>query len=112
MRQRFSGLEIKERLCDGRCTLVLGGELDMASAAMLHAAVARVCNPGTTGGRITLDLRKLVFIDSTGLAEIILTNRLCDRDGLDFALIRGPQAVHRLFEITGLVDALPFDEDD
>ena|ERR1700720_2059596 len=107
MSKRFSGLEIEESTDEDRHTLRLSGELDMASVPLLHAAIARICGAGGVG-RITLDLSGLIFIDSTGLAEIILTSRLCDRDGLDLTLIRGPRAVQRLFELTGLIDVLPF----
>jgi anti-anti-sigma factor len=107
MTQRFSGLEIEETSNDGLHTLKLGGELDIASAPMLHAAVSRICKAGGGVG-LTLDLSGLIFIDSTGLAEIILTSQLCDRDGFELNLVPGPRAVQRLFELTGLRDALPF----
>lgn len=107
MSKRFSGLEIEQSTDEDRHTLTLGGELDIASVPILHAAVARICEAGTSGG-ITLDLSGLIFIDSTGLAEIILTSQLCDRDGFELILIPGPRAVQRIFELTGLVDALPF----
>lgn len=112
MTKRFSGLEIEEELIRGRHTLILCGELDIASAPMLHAAIARIRKSGRAGrGGIRLDLRRLIFIDSTGLAEIILTGQLCDRDGQEFTLIGGPRAVQRLFELTGLIDALPFERE-
>ncbi|MCW3019554.1 MAG: hypothetical protein JWN10_1862 [Solirubrobacterales bacterium] len=107
MSKRFSGLEIEESNGGGRHTLTLGGELDIASVPILHAAIARICEARTVG-RVTLDLSGLIFIDSTGLAEIILTSQLCDRDGFELMLIPGPRAVQRLFELTGLIDALPF----
>jgi anti-anti-sigma factor len=106
--KRFSGLEIDELIDGQRHTLVLAGELDIASAVTLHGAIARARASGAAISAITLDLSGLIFIDSTGLAEIILTGQLCDRDGHDFALIPGPRAVQRLFELTGLIDALPF----
>jgi anti-sigma B factor antagonist len=110
MTRRFSGLEIDERVSERRCTLILGGELDIASAPVLHAAVSRICEYATAGAQITLDLSGLIFIDSTGLAEIILTSQLCDRDGFGLTVVPGPRAVQRLFELTGLMDALPFAE--
>ncbi len=51
-----------------------------------------------------------MFIDSTGLAAIILANKICERDGHDFWLVPGPRAIQRLFEITGLIEVLPFRE--
>jgi anti-anti-sigma factor len=110
MTKRFSGLEIDELVDGQRYTLVLGGELDIASAVTLHGTVERVRATGAATSAVTLDLSGLIFIDSTGLAEIILTGQLCDRDGYEFALIPGPRAVQRLFEVTGLIDALPFIE--
>jgi len=107
MSKRFSGLEIEESTDEHRHTLALGGELDIASVPILHAAIARICKAGSVGG-ITLDLSGLIFIDSTGLAEIILTSQLCDRDSFELTLVPGPRAVQRLFELTGLIDALPF----
>lgn len=108
--KRFSGLEIDELVDGQRYKLVLAGELDIASAGTLHGAVARARAAGAAISALTLDLSGLIFIDSTGLAEIILTGQLCDRDGYEFALVPGPRAVQRLFELTGLVDALPFVE--
>jgi anti-anti-sigma factor len=110
MTKRFSGLEIDEVVDGKRCTLALAGELDIASAVTLHGAVVRARAAGAAISALTLDLSGLIFIDSTGLAEIILTGQLCDRDGYEFALVPGPRAVQRLFELTGLVDALPFVE--
>jgi anti-anti-sigma factor len=108
--KRFSGLEVDELVDGQRYTLVLAGELDIASAVTLHGAVARARATGAAISALTLDLSGLIFIDSTGLAEIILTGQLCDRDGYEFALVPGPRAVQRLFELTGLIDALPFIE--
>jgi anti-sigma B factor antagonist len=107
MSKRLSGLEIEQSTSGERHTLALGGELDIDSVPVLHAAVARICDAGSARG-LTLDLRGLTFIDSTGLAEIILTSRLCDRDAIELTLTPGSRAVQRLFELTGLSDALPF----
>jgi anti-sigma B factor antagonist len=107
MSKRFSGLELDESTDGDRHTLTLGGELDIGSVPVLHAAIARMCKAGSAR-RITLDLSGLMFIDSTGLAEIILTSRLCERDGFELTLTPGSRAVQRPFELTGLIDVLPF----
>jgi anti-sigma B factor antagonist len=107
MSKRFSGLEIEESTEGDRHTLTLAGELDIGSVPILHAAVARICETGSARA-LTLDLSGLLFIDSTGLAEIILTSRLCERDAVELRLTPGSSGVQRLFELTGLIDALPF----
>ncbi len=101
-------LEVQDIFCDGRHTLVLSGELDLVSANYLESMIRHLCANGTRG--IVLDLRKLTFIDSTGLHEIIAASRLCEANGYEFMLIPGPQAVQHVFEVAGLADMLPFEE--
>ena len=105
-----TGLDIEAVDRSGHTTLYLRGELDIASVPSLEAAVARV--PAESTSALTLDLSRLLFIDSTGLAAIVLTGKICERSSYEFALIPGPSAVQRLFELTGLIDVLPFLEAD
>lgn len=101
-----TGLDIEEVESDGHVTLHLRGELDIASVPSLEAAVARLSIPNMGG--LTLDLSGLLFIDSTGLAAIVLAGKLCEKNAHGFSLIPGSNAVQRLFELTGLIDVLPF----
>ncbi len=91
-------------------TLILTGELDRGSANALEAAIDRLCEEGVTG--IRLDLRRLAYIDWTGVAVIAFRCGLCQRRGYDFTLIPGPRSIHRVFERAGVVDRLPFEEED
>ena len=103
------GLGVEDFVDGGDHRLLLSGELEIASVPTLEGAVKRLCTAeGTTA--ITLDLSELMFIDSTGLAAIIFAGRLCEKHGYGFSLVQGPRAVQRLFELTGLIDVLPFRE--
>jgi len=86
--------------------LVLTGELDLASCAALNAAVAEVWTEATTA--MVLDLRRLTFIDSSGIHAVLLAKHLCAEHECDFLLVPGQAQVQRVFEITGLLDHLPF----
>ncbi len=90
----------------GAHVLLLSGELDIAEVPRLEAALDRVLEEGTTA--ITIDLRQLEFIDSSGLAAIVHIGGVCSKRGHDFELIAGRPEVQRLFEITGLSSVLPF----
>jgi anti-anti-sigma factor len=57
-----------------------------------------------------LDLVHVTFIDSMGLRAILLCHAQCERHGCAFALARAQPQAQRLFEITGLLDRLPFAE--
>jgi anti-anti-sigma factor len=91
-------------------TLILTGELDRGSAHALEAEIERLCEERVTG--IRLDLRKLTYIDSIGVAVIAFRCGLCQRRGYDFALIPGSRSIQGVFEQAGLSELLPFEEDE
>lgn len=99
---------IQENAEGDRCTLVLRGELDLASAPALEAATARLCAGGAS--EIVMDLGGLSFIDSTGLRTILGSMSLCEEHLCNFWLIPGRRAIQRLFELAGLLERLPFRE--
>lgn len=103
---RQGSLDIDERVGELSATLALGGELDISSAERLQQAVARLC-VGQGPRELIVDLRRLTFVDSSGLAAMVYANRLCERHGCRLSVIRGSQAVHDVFELTGLDELLP-----
>ncbi len=84
------------------------GELDAAAVPVLEAEMLDAI--GSTRA-ILLDLGGLTFIDSCGLWLITLTLSSCRRNGVGFALTRGPKSIRSIFEVTGLSDVLPFLDD-
>jgi anti-sigma B factor antagonist len=94
------------RGAEGVLTLRPAGELDIATAARLERALADDRRPGD---RVVLDLADLEFIDSTGLRAIVRGAEAARRDGWELKLRPGPPAVQRVFEIAGVLGALPFD---
>jgi anti-sigma B factor antagonist len=102
--------EVQDVVSDGRHRLVLTGELDLAPAAELEAVLLRLCADGTK--EIALDLSKLSFMGSTGLRVVLLAKELCEQHGYEFLLIAGPRNIQRMFELTGLLDVLPFQAED
>jgi anti-anti-sigma factor len=104
---RRLGLEVVGPDRDGRCTVLLSGELDIATAPRVQRAIARTFALGRTRA-LTVDMSRLEFIDSSGLAAIVHAGSLCESSGCELAVIRGPDAVHRVFELSGLASELPF----
>jgi anti-anti-sigma factor len=99
---------IQEHAQDDRYTLILAGELDLASAPVLEAATLRLCANGAN--EIVFDLGRLSFIDSTGLRTILSSMSVCEEHLCDFWLLPGQRAIQRLFELAGLLQRLPFRE--
>jgi anti-anti-sigma factor len=102
-------LRMQDAICGGRHILVLTGEMDMASCPALGAALAHICTGETNA--VVLDLRKVTFLDSTGVKTIFDARNLSAQHGCEFSLIRGQASVQRVFEVCGLLDDLPFRDD-
>jgi anti-sigma B factor antagonist len=101
--------EVRDVERGGLHTLVLSGELDIAPAADLEAMVLKLCADRVRG--IVIDLSRLTFMGSTGLRLILSTREMCAQSGCEFFVVPGPPSVQRLFELTGLLDSVPFRTD-
>jgi anti-anti-sigma factor len=88
-------------------TLSPAGELDISSAPRLERAIL---DGRRAGDVVILDLSRLEFIDSTGLRVIVHAVETARRDRWDLRLRHGPPAVRRVFEISGVLAALPFED--
>ena len=82
--------------------IVLAGELDLVGAPRLEETLRTFLYTGF--GRVVIDLRRLSFIDSTGLHLMLRYAEAARRAELRLS-IPGPPAVQRIFELTG-TDAL------
>lgn len=91
---------------DGSTRLALRGEFDIAYAPQLEREIRRFAEAG--GNRLVIDLRGLSFIDSTGLRIVLEARQRAANSGFDLEIVRGPEQVQRVFELTGLEDHLPF----
>ncbi|MCW3067939.1 MAG: anti-anti-sigma factor [Solirubrobacterales bacterium] len=99
--------EIGEAAYGDHITLALSGELDIVSAAELESRLGRLSADGIRG--LTLDLSGLTFMDSTGLRAVLRAKELADSEGYELSLVPGPPNIQRVFELTALVDVLPFE---
>jgi len=83
------------------------GELDIGTAPKLERALLEDREPGD---RIVLDLADLEFIDSTGLRVIVQAAAAAQQGRWELRLRHGRPAVRRVFEISGVLGALPFED--
>ena len=94
--------EIHEQ--DGVVRLVLAGELDLSSATQVDELLKDL--EADRPAVIVLDLRDLTFMDSTGLRVMVSADARARDHSRRLAIVQGPEAVHRVFRITGLDDHL------
>jgi anti-anti-sigma factor len=93
-----------------RHRLILTGKLDYRSAAELEEEIECLCQEGVTN--LTLDLRQLEAIDSTGATVIAVRGAACKRQGHDFAVISGSRVIHRALVEAGATDLLTLDRNE
>ena len=91
---------------EGVRRIVLVGEFDLAAMPTAETSLAEATANGY--GALEIDLRALTFLDSSGVRSLMITVDRCRERGMPLTIIPGPRGVQRVFEITGLVDALPF----
>jgi anti-anti-sigma factor len=82
------------------------GELDLSTVDQLRARIDEAMAAGAA--HVILDLRKTTFCDSAALHLVVEADMNAARNGTRFAIIAGPPAVQRIFEVTGLCRHLPF----
>jgi anti-sigma B factor antagonist len=84
-----------------RVEIEIHGELDLATAPQLRAEFERVA--ALEGLELVVaDLRKLAFLDSTGLETLLRLESVLRDRGATLAIVRGPRAVERLFSVMQL----------
>lgn len=109
-RVRLPWFDVQD-LADGRHhRLVLSGELDMVSSADLEAAISLLCKEGAHA--LVLDLSRLTFMDIMGLRMVLFAKELCEWHRCEFGLVPGPASVQRIFELTNLLEEMPFESED
>jgi anti-sigma B factor antagonist len=102
-------LDVKTEDRDGLVRMALVGELDLSSVAKVQEELRRVeaASPAT----LVVDLSKLTFLDSTGLRCIVTADERARDEGRRVVIVRGPDAVQRVFAITRLEERLEMVDD-
>jgi anti-anti-sigma factor len=90
--------------------VALTGELDMSSALVFDEELRRV-EAEDLPRTVVLDLRRLKFLDSTGLRLILSAHARARRCGRKLRIVQGSAAVRRIFRLTGMDDRLDIVED-
>lgn len=96
---------------DGRClTLRLVGELDHAAAQTVMPGIEDAVEEYLPR-RCVLDLMGVSFMDSSGIAVILKTDRLLRQTGGVLALSGVPGQVRRVLDVAGLTKIVPVLDD-
>ncbi|MBV9469467.1 MAG: STAS domain-containing protein [Abitibacteriaceae bacterium] len=101
-------LQLHTLSSNGTTIIAVAGEVELHSAAQLRAELLQACDKERPC--IVIDLSGVNFMDSSGIGVIVGALKRARERGGTLSLV-GPQPrVRRIFEITGLLSALPFFE--
>ncbi|MGH3928971.1 MAG: STAS domain-containing protein [Pseudonocardiaceae bacterium] len=93
---------------NGTCTLRVRGEIDLATSPLLRSCAMEQLRQGPR--LLVLDLRRVDFLGSSGLAVLIELRTEAQRRGIGLRLVVTSRAVLRPLVATGLITL--FDVDD
>jgi anti-anti-sigma factor len=102
-------LELETAQDGARVRLVLRGELDISSSQLLEDALDKL--EAAEPSVLVLDLRDLEFMDSTGLRTLVSADQRAREGGRRVVIVRGPEAVDRIFNVTRLDERLELIDD-
>ena len=99
-------LRVLERTTrDGSVVITLQGEIDMATVDGLEARLAEICDREPA---VTVDLRRVGFLDCLGLRLLVGRHDASEARGERIDFVPGPSAVQRVFELTRTLERLHF----
>ena len=99
-----SDFSVVQRNQAGAVVVAVSGELDLRTSPELEEQLTRAFDAGAE--LVILDLRRIEFMDSTGLRVVLSAHQRARETGRRFALVRGADQVERVLTLTGVRDLL------
>ena len=90
---------------DGRATVRVRGELDIATADQAYAYLREVVD--SQDGPVTMNLAELTFCDAAGLGVLARVAGYARRSGRSLKLTAARPSLLRIMRITGMDQAFP-----
>jgi anti-anti-sigma factor len=105
--RRSAELSLTVRSALTGALVIAAGEVDMATADDLGAAISSVLNgPGST---VTVDLAGVTFLDSQGIFVLMRAYQTAAEQGRTLTVTNCRRSVRRVLEITGVLKMLTAD---
>jgi stage II sporulation protein AA (anti-sigma F factor antagonist) len=99
-----NGFSVHPEHADGVFRLRVSGELDLATRDTLIDELKRA--EASEANRILLDLNALTFIDSSGLAVLVMAHQRAEMNGTQLRVLSAGGQVRDLLELTGVMEVL------
>ena len=80
--------------------ITLAGELDLASAPVLHELLLEAASGGAD--TITMDIKRLTYIDSAGLGVLVSAHKRLESNGGSLVISAPTAQIMRVLAVSGL----------
>ena len=107
LQEPYPPFEVTAQRDDGVATVVVTGELDLATAPSMSAAVAAHGDARL----LVLDLNAVTFIDSTGVRVLIEADQACAGSGSRLVVLAGDGPARRVLDLCEHDGRLALDTD-
>jgi anti-sigma B factor antagonist len=98
-------LQLRVYEADGATVVEVAGEVELHSAPALREELRRICE--SPSPCCVVDMGGVPFIDSTGVGVLVGALKRAREHSGSLAIASPQSRVRRVFEITGLLSALP-----
>ena len=91
----------------GRLNIEMFGELGHHEAieTMENIEAVYECTSPTD---VVLDMTRVSFMDSSGIAVVVKSKRMCDKDGATFSVKNAPKQALKVFSAAGITKIVSF----
>jgi anti-anti-sigma factor len=89
---------------NGLAKISLDGELDLSNVDDFSTALHEI--EAERPDVLEIDVRKLTFMDSTGLAQLFAANRRAREQGRRIVILKGPGPIDRVLALAKVEDAI------
>ena len=96
--ETYPPFEVTVQREDAVATVVVSGELDLATVPRLSATVTE----HSDASLLVVDLNAVTFIDSSGVRVLIEAERACGRSGSRLVVLAGDGPVRRVLDLCEL----------
>jgi anti-anti-sigma factor len=103
-------LVTSQRLDDGAAIIDVRGELDVTTVSAFRAFLIDTLTRQRPA-RVVVDMRRVTFMDSTGIGALVIGYNTARENGADFVVANPSSFVHRQLHITGLTEVFGLSPD-
>lgn len=100
-------MQVRYEVKDGRCKIILNGELDESTSIFFREKIDDILNNLSGFMIVEYDLSELTFMDSTGIGVLIGRFKKYGTKNIEFEIKNPNSTIDRILKMTGIYQLMP-----